>query len=83
MIGPTVPNWSGLRNFGPYFWTNMDNLRVVGKGSWEQREVGKSDMELERMKLESSVEVGKFWFNLGRINEVGKVDIRKVMREIS
>ena len=41
--------------------------RVVVKGSWKEREVGKSEMKLERLKLESSSrkwkvrgEVGKF-----------------------
>ena len=29
-------------------------MRVVGKGSWKEREVGKSKMKLERLKLESS-----------------------------
>ena len=24
MIGPTVHYWSGLRNFGPYFWTIVE-----------------------------------------------------------
>ena len=72
MIGPTVRNWSGPRNFGPCFWTNMDKIRVVGKGSWEQREVGKSDMELQRMKLESSVEVEKSGLKLENTTEVRK-----------
>ena len=31
-----------------------DGIRVVGNGSWKKREVGKSNMKLERMKLESS-----------------------------
>ena len=29
-------------------------IRVVGKGSWKKLEDGKSDIKLERMKLESS-----------------------------
>ena len=29
-------------------------IRVVGKDSWKKREVGKSDMKLERLKLEIS-----------------------------
>ena len=29
-------------------------IRVVGKGSWKKREVGKSDMKLENMKWENS-----------------------------
>ena len=46
-------------------------IHEVGKGSWKEREVGKSEMKLERSKLESSgrswkarTEVGKFKFNL-------------------
>jgi len=31
-----------------------NGMRVVGKGSWKEREVGKSEMKLERLKLESS-----------------------------
>ena len=50
----------------------MDKMRVVGKGSWEQREVGKSDMELQRMKLESSVEVEKSGLKLENTTEVRK-----------
>ena len=72
MIGPTVRNWSGPRKFGPFVWINMDKIRVVGKGSWEQREVGKSDMELKRMKLESSVEVEKSGLKLENTTEVRK-----------
>ena len=49
-------------------------------GSWKEREVGKSEMKLERLKLENSRrsckarnEVGKFKLNLERLNEVGKL----------
>ena len=56
---------------------------VVGKNSWKKREVGKSGMTLERMKLKSSVwswkvraEVVKFWFNLERFNEVEKLPLK-------
>ena len=52
----------------------MSGIRVVGKGSWKKREVGKSDMKLERLKLESLgrslkilVEVGKFGPKLERV----------------
>ena len=45
----------------------MFGIRVVGKDTWKKREVGKSDMKLERLKLESLgrslkvlVEVGEF-----------------------
>ena len=34
---------------------------VVGKGSWKEREVGKSEMKLERLKLESSGQSWKGW----------------------
>ena len=56
-----------------------DEIRVVGNGSWKKREVGKSNMKLERMKLVSSrrswkarAEVGKFSLKLESTNEVGK-----------
>ena len=49
------------------------------KGQLEKREVGMSDIKLENMKLESSVqswkvraEVRKFELTVERINEVGK-----------
>ena len=43
-----------------YFNVKFYWIRVVGKGSWKKREVGKlkvekSDVKMERMKLESSV----------------------------
>ena len=46
----------------------MDKIRVVGKGSWEQREVGKSDMKLERMKMESSFRGWKVRAKVGKYN---------------
>jgi len=56
---------------------------VDGKNSWKKREVGKSGMKLERIKLKSSVwcwkvraEVVKFWFNLERFNEVEKLPLK-------
>ena len=68
-------------------------IHLTGKSIWKKREVEKSEMKLERLKLESSswswkaraqVEkynwswklthgVGKFKFNLERINEVRKL----------
>jgi len=33
----------------------LERVTVVGKNSWEKREVGKSGMKLVRMKLKSSV----------------------------
>ena len=57
-------------------------IRVVGKGSWKKREVGKFDMNLERMKLESfhrslkvRAEVGKVGLNLESTTEVGKFEL--------
>ena len=51
--------------------TSQKGIRVVGKGSWKEREVGKSEMKLERLKLESSdrswkvrAEVGKLGLKL-------------------
>ena len=35
-------------------WTAIGWIHVVGKGSWKKREVGKFEMKLERIKLESS-----------------------------
>ena len=53
--------------------------RVVEKGQFEKREVGKSDMNLKRLKLVSSgrsmkvrVEVGKYGLKLESTTEVGK-----------
>ena len=62
-------------------WYKYIEIRVVGKGSWKKREVGKSVMKLEKvrkfgLKLESWSEVGKFWFNLERINEVRKLSLQ-------
>jgi len=36
------------------FFSHGPLLMAVGKGSWKEREVGKSKMELERLKLENS-----------------------------
>ena len=62
-------------------------MRVVGKGSWKEREVGKNRLKLESLswswKARDEVgkynwswkvtyEVGKFKLNLERLNEVGK-----------
>ena len=46
-----------FRNFG---------IRVVGKGSWEQREAGKSDMKIGKN------EVGKFGLKFKNTTEVRK-----------
>ena len=50
-----------FKNFS-FFWDSIWDmlllgirLSVVGKSSWKNREVGKSIMKLERMKLKSSV----------------------------
>ena len=57
---------------------NKKGIRVAGKGKWKKREVGKSDMKSERMKLESSrrswkarAEVGMFRLKLESTTEVG------------
>ena len=44
-----------------------DGIRLVGKGSWKKREVGKPELKLERLKFETS---GRSW--KGR-SEVGKI----------
>ena len=63
-------------------------IRVVGKGSWKEREVGKSKMKLERLKLESSSrslkvrgEVGKFELKLESSGWNWKVQL-KVLAEV-
>ena len=38
----------------PRFFHPSDGVHVVGKGSWKDREIGKFEMKLERVKLESS-----------------------------
>ena len=45
-------------------------IRVVGKGSWKEREVGKFKMNLERLKLESSS------WNWKVRDEVGKLEVK-------
>ena len=66
------------------FCDRSRGIRVVGKGNWKKREVGKpamklERMKLERMKLESSrrswkvrAEVGKLGLKLKSTTEVGK-----------
>ena len=61
------------------FPLRTNGIRVVRKDSCKKREVGKSDMKLERMKLESScrswkvrAEVGKCGLKLESTTEVGK-----------
>ena len=84
------------------FWTSEtnapDGIRVVGKGSWKEREVGKlrwswkepSEVRKNRAKLgrtdwswKDSTEVGKFFFKLESFAEVGKFRCSwKVLAEV-
>ena len=60
------PLQENLINQG-FTMTTFLGIRKNGKGSWKEREVGKSEMKLERLKLESlsqswtaRAEVGKY-----------------------
>ena len=64
-------------------WIHV-GIHVVGKGNWKQREVGKFEVKLERMKLESSsrklkssIAVEKFSIKLKR-----SIWVRKLFLEL-
>ena len=55
-------------------------MRVVGKGSWKEREVGKSEVEKSQAMLKRTerswkgpIEVGKLLLKLESLNENGKL----------
>ena len=50
--------------------------RAVGKGSWKEREVGKFEMKLERMKLKGSSRSWKVQPKLEMTIEVEKFSIK-------
>ena len=63
-------------------------IHEVGKGSWKEREVGKSEMKLERSKLESSgrswkarTEVGKLGLKLESLNLTWKANMEKILHQ--